>query len=122
MFPGQGSGSVKERARNADLTGIKSATDSRFFTPWRVVAAGAPISANQYHCATVPDGMDCQWAGGDYERIEAKNTAALVAHAKTRRKSPAVPNCDAAPSHWHPVSPAQPIPDDLSIPAFLVRA
>jgi hypothetical protein len=76
-FPGLGSGSVKERARNADKTGIKSATDSRSFTPWRVVAAGAPISANQHHCATVPDGMDCQWCGGDHERLEAKNNALL---------------------------------------------
>jgi hypothetical protein len=79
MFPGMGSGSVKERARNTDKTGIKSATNSRFFTPWRVVAAGSPISANQYHCATVPDGMD--WNGGDYERIEAKNAAALAKRA-----------------------------------------
>jgi hypothetical protein len=77
MFPGQGSGSVKERARNADGMGIKSATDSRSFVPWRVVAAGAPISANQYHCGTVPDGMDCQWCGGDYERLEARNAALL---------------------------------------------
>jgi hypothetical protein len=77
MFPGQSSGSVKEHARNADKTGIKSATDRRFFIPWQVVAAGAPISANQYHCATVPDGPHCQWCGGDYERLEGKNTALL---------------------------------------------
>jgi hypothetical protein len=120
MFPGQGSGSVKEGARNADKTGIKSATNSRFFTPWRVVAAGAPISANQYHCATIAAGPNCHWSGGDYERIEAKNTAALAAHAKVGRK-PEVANCDAAPSVWRPVSPAQPILDDLPIPAFLRR-
>jgi hypothetical protein len=35
-----------------------------------------PIMANQYHCATVPDGPNCEWANGEYERIEAKKRAA----------------------------------------------
>ena len=37
---------------------------------------GRPIMANQYHCATVADGPNCEWANGEYERIEAKNRAA----------------------------------------------
>jgi hypothetical protein len=56
------------------LTGIKSAVTGA----WRVVAAGSPITANQYQCATVPDGPDCQWRGREYERIEAKSRAALA--------------------------------------------
>jgi hypothetical protein len=35
--------------------------------------AGRALTASQFRCATVPDGPDCQWKGGDYERIEAKN-------------------------------------------------
>jgi hypothetical protein len=44
--------------------------------PWRIVA-GSKITANQFHCATVPDGPNCSWVGGEYERLEAKNRAAL---------------------------------------------
>ena len=47
---------------------------------WLVVA-GPPegISANAFHCATLPDGPNCQWKGGEFERVEAKNRAALKA-------------------------------------------
>ena len=47
---------------------------------WRVVA-GPPegISANAFHCATLPDGPNCQWKGGEFERVEAKNRTALKA-------------------------------------------
>ena len=30
------------------------------------------IGPNAFHCATVPDGPDCQWEGGSYERTEAR--------------------------------------------------
>ena len=32
------------------------------------IVAGPVISANVYHCATVPDGPDCQWKDGKYGR------------------------------------------------------
>jgi hypothetical protein len=73
MFPGLGSALVKERSSNADGMGIKSATAHG---PWRVVV-GPQITANQYHCATVPDGPDCQWSGGGWHRIEERNRKAL---------------------------------------------
>jgi len=75
-----------ERSRSAHSTGIKSAhKDDR---PWRLVA-GPMITAGQYHCATVPDGPDCQWAEGEWRRIEGRNRGAL----KTVRCSPCAPQC-----------------------------
>jgi hypothetical protein len=47
--------------------------------PARRIVAGPPLTPNQLHCATVPDGSDYQWKGGEYERLEAKNRAALKA-------------------------------------------
>ena len=41
---------IQERPVN---TGPKVVINDDRARPWRVVAAGAPISANQYHCATV---------------------------------------------------------------------
>ena len=52
---------------------------------WTVVAAGIPITANQYHCATVPDGPNCELANGEYERIEVKNRAADIEVARLSR-------------------------------------
>jgi hypothetical protein len=46
---------------------------------WRIIA-GPPLTPSQFHCATVPDGPDCQWTDGAYERIEAKNRRTLEAH------------------------------------------
>jgi hypothetical protein len=54
---------------------------------WRVVAAGTPISAHNYHCMTVPDGPDGRWEGGDYERLEKRNRAALQAVAQQHQPS-----------------------------------
>jgi hypothetical protein len=47
--------------------------------PWRI-ATGPPMTATQFHCATVPDGPDCKWKGGKYERIEAENQRLLETH------------------------------------------
>ena len=44
---------------------------------WRIVA-GPPLTPNQLHCATIPDGPD-GWEGGEYRRLEAKETAAIKA-------------------------------------------
>ena len=38
-----------------------------------------------FHCATVPDGPGCKREGGSFERIEAKNHAALKSHIATLR-------------------------------------
>jgi hypothetical protein len=100
-------------------SGIKSGdTGDR---PWLIVA-GPTITANVYHCATVPEGPDCQWRGGEYERIEAKNRAALSAAIERR------PKCLSSPgmvfSDWRPVVARLPKgvePDDRAIPDFLRR-
>ena len=42
-------------------------------------ADSGEISPNAFHCATLPDGPNCQWKGGELERVEAKNRAALKA-------------------------------------------
>ena len=41
--------------------------------------AGPGLDPSAFHCATVPDGLDCQWEGGEYRRLEAKNKAGLRA-------------------------------------------
>jgi hypothetical protein len=44
---------------------------------WKVVGESSP---NALHCATVPDGPGNEWKGGEFDRIEAKNRAALKSH------------------------------------------
>ena len=74
--------------------------------PWLVVAAGDPLTANQYHCAIV---------GAD-----AAATAARVAHSpNTSRFNPI---SAAIISTWAPTTTSVPDPRNLSIPAFLRRA
>jgi hypothetical protein len=105
--------------------------------PKWAVAGGPALTPNQLHCATVADGPDCQWRGGEYERIETKNRAALktvddcftepdwrevispdgVRCWVTRGR----PHSTGAPSDWQPCAPDIPIADDLSIPDFLRR-
>jgi hypothetical protein len=58
-------------------TGYKGQKSGRA-SSWRIVATGAPVSANVLHCATVPDGPN-GWAEGEYERIEALNRKRLAA-------------------------------------------
>ena len=108
---------------------------------WRIVA-GPELTPNQLHCATVPDGPNCRWEGGEYERIEKRNKAMLRAHFSDKAaecliqphhppvnvvggyKFPGAPVVDlTAPVKSAPMSPAQcGIPDDLSIPQFLRRS
>ena len=75
------SSSAKLGSETPDFIDLKVAPARGRAPSWRVVAAGAPISANTYHCATVPDGPGGRWEGGDYERIEKRNRAALEAAA-----------------------------------------
>jgi hypothetical protein len=41
------------------------------------IVAGAPSTPSLFHCATVPDGPDCEWKGGTYQRLEANNRRTL---------------------------------------------
>jgi hypothetical protein len=111
-------------------------------------AAGPSLTPNQFHCAAVSDGSDGQWKGGDFERVEAKNRAALKKHfAELARQCliqphhppvnvlggyrfPDAPTIDLSPlpaddtvkrSDWKPCAPIVAIADDLSIPDFLKR-
>jgi hypothetical protein len=104
---------------------------------WYIVA-GPPLTPSQLHCATVPDGPDGRWEGGEFYRIEAKNRAALKAAEQAEIEangyftdpewreviSPDGVKCFvtrfATPQKQPRRKQASPlIPDDLSIPAFL---
>jgi hypothetical protein len=52
---------------------------------WRQTI-GSPLAPNQFHCATISDGPDSKLQGGDYERLEAKNRAALREHFRELAK------------------------------------
>ena len=112
---------------------------------WKVVSG--EISPNAFHCATLPDGPNCQWKGGEFERVEAKNRATRV-EAKNRAAPKAADEAAIEANgyftdpDWHAVvspdgvrcfvtsfvAPArraralpQPLTADLSIPEFLSR-
>jgi hypothetical protein len=70
-FVGHGSVSDKHPLKTSIKQGVKEA--DKYGRRW-FVAAGL-LDPNQLHCATVPDGPGWKWEG--YERIEAKNRAAL---------------------------------------------
>ena len=76
-FVGQGSQSSPIASAEPIKSGVKTVHSG--VDRWRQ-GAGPKLTENQFHCATVPDGPDCQWRDGAYERIEAKNRAALKAH------------------------------------------
>jgi hypothetical protein len=103
---------------------------------WQVIAG--EISPNTFHCAAVSDGPNCRWKGGEYERVEAKNRAALIAADEAAIEangyftdpdwravvSPDGVKCFvtsfAAPARRALALP-QPLTADLSIPDFLKR-
>jgi hypothetical protein len=70
-----GTPSARVTSKTSIKPGIKTAHEPE--KPWRIVAGGQPITAGQYHCATVPDGPDCQWRDGECDRLEARNSALL---------------------------------------------
>jgi hypothetical protein len=100
--------------------------------PWRIVA-GQELTAEQLHCATIAVGPNCEWKGGEYQRIEARNRALLRERigrlsAKALIQRHHVPDIDLSPIATAPALAAvaigdglEMIPDDLSIPAFLRR-
>ena len=104
---------------------------------WKVVAG--EISPNAFHGATLPDGPNFQWKGGELERVEAKNRAALKAAVEAAIEA----NGYFTDPDWHEVvspdgvkgfvtsfvAPARralalphPLTADLSIPEFIRRA
>jgi hypothetical protein len=114
---------------------------------WHVVAG--EIGPEAFHCATVPDGPGNQWKDGSFERIEAQNQALLKAHfakLKAAEEAEIEANGYFTEPEWrevispdgmcclvtrfHPAPIKKPItvepvadwlPDDLSIPEFLLR-
>ena len=128
-----GSGIATNSSKSAHFTGLKTGGLGR---PWRVVAGEIAV----LRAAVVPDGPDCQWKGGAFERAEAISRAALTAVDTddcftepnwgevispdgvrcwvTRRR----PQSGAAPSDWTPCLPRdwESLPD-LSIPDFMRR-
>jgi hypothetical protein len=69
--------SVVTPLENPIKPGVKSgvATDR----PWHIVA-GPELTAEQLHCASIANGPNCEWKGGEYQRIEARNRALLREH------------------------------------------
>jgi hypothetical protein len=95
-------------------------------TTWRQVA-GPDLDPRSFSATTVPDGPH-NWDGGEYERLEAKNRAALAAHfakpitakATTTNSTNSSTTTDAAVAARTAALTAT-IPSDLSIPTFLKR-
>jgi hypothetical protein len=78
-FLGIDSQTEKHPAKNPIKQGVNEA--DKYGRRW-IQIAGPKLTPNQLHCATVPAGPDCKWQEGAFERIEAKNKAALEAHFK----------------------------------------
>jgi hypothetical protein len=132
---------AKRTAKNADEMGTK--TDAQSDRAWRIIA-GPQLTPNQFAAATIPDGPECKWADGEYERIEAKNRAALREHFVAAEQAEIEANGYFTEPDWQevispdgvkcfvtrfrvqalptPHATLPPIPDDLSIPDFLRRS
>jgi hypothetical protein len=104
------SSAAKLASKTADFIGSKVAPKSDRGLPWSVVAAGVPITANQYHCAIV--GADLATAEAD--RINAAHWRKAGERGYRRPDShAAIPG--PVPVAVAPTTAAV-IPDDLSIP------
>ncbi len=147
-WPGSypGSQAALNGSENPIKSGLKTAHKAG--RAWHLVAGPKP-TGSQFHCATVPDGPDCQWEGGEYQRIEARNKAALRKHFAEQAaecliqphhppvnilggyRFPDAPDIDAAAAagagtmtldeQTRLADLLKQIPADLSIPAFLRR-
>jgi hypothetical protein len=100
------------RTANGSRNPIKSATKSRLDDdrPWRVVAAGKPLSANQYYCAIV----------GTADAVAAADRT--VVHWRGLSSAPTITISATIVATWAPATASVFNPEDLSIPAFLRRA
>jgi hypothetical protein len=113
-FPGEDTACAPNALRNIDKTGTFSGhLDDR---PWRIIAAGSAISANVYHCATLPIDPDTvgRAAANDWGRIRQEVAWSKRAHVHGSDIKA------SSPVAAHNPYPAE-IPSDLSIPEFLRR-
>jgi hypothetical protein len=79
------------------------------------IAAGPVISANVYHCASLP--LDPDMA----RRVDAANDLGRIKREIAWRwREP--PDASLMVSQWEPCAPSSPVADDLSIPDFLRMA
>ena len=78
----------KAKCRNAWRASVgfgrylaSSSAESTQEVPENIGSAKPPagLAPSAFHCATAPDGPDCQWEGGEYRRLEVKNKAGLQA-------------------------------------------
>ena len=70
------SSSAGEAQKTPDFIGSKQPLKPD--RPWRIVAG--ELTPTQLHCATVPDGPNGRWEGGELERLETRNKARLREH------------------------------------------
>jgi hypothetical protein len=91
--------------------GPKVAVNDYRARPWWVVAAGKPLSANQYHCAIV----------GTADAVAAADRANAV-HWRGLSSAPTITISATIVATWTPATASVSNPEDLSIPAFLRRA
>lgn len=145
-YPAPNTAFDAERSKSARKSGTKTGQFGPRSTYWRRLSAGPTLALSQLRCAVVPDGPDCQWAGGSIERIEAANRRALEAYFD-KLDSTGIDYCSVCGreddlvdykvgdqwvttcrAHRRPAAatiadgvPSVPIADDLSIPEFLRR-
>ena len=104
-----------DSSKSADSTGTKTGgLDDR---PWRIAAAGSAISANVYHCATLPidpDTVGRAAAANDWGRIRQEVAWSERAHVHGSDIKA------SSPVAAHNLYLTE-IPSDLSIPGFLRR-
>jgi hypothetical protein len=81
-------------ARSARKMGVSTPPFSG--RPWRQVA-GPDLGPN-FSAAVVPDGPNCQWKGGMFERLEAQNRALLAAAGQAEI------NTNFSAPNWHEVT------------------
>lgn len=118
-FDGPKPGGPTGRAHLASKSSIKPGTFfSDYDRPWLIVAAGSAISANAYHCASLPIDPDTARrtvAANDWGRIRQEIAWSRRVHRRRESKAETAP----------PVIVGNPyidqIPADLSIPGFLRR-
>ena len=87
--------------------GPKVAINDGRARPWRVVAAGKPLSANEYHCAIVGTAAADRANAVHWRGATAASTITIPA---------------TIVATWAPTTAAVSNPEDLSIPALLRRA
>jgi hypothetical protein len=78
--PGRYPLSDKTISESLDFIASKQRTEGR---RWRTIA-GPALSPAALHAATISDGPDMEWRGGQYEGVEARNKDKLRKHFKAQ--------------------------------------